>query len=44
MTRQEPIEILEGMEGADLVQDTLLFKTLSFDETAQLTGEFVEKQ
>ncbi len=38
------LDIFDGMEGADLVQDTFLFKNLSFDESAELAGAFTVQQ
>jgi CRP-like cAMP-binding protein len=34
------IEILEGVKGTDLIQDTFLFKFLNFEETLELAGLF----
>ena len=40
MTEIEKLEIFEGMDGAELVQETFLFRELGFDETAKLAGAF----
>lgn len=39
----DKLDIFEGMEGADLVQKTFLFRELSFDETAKLAGAFQQR-
>lgn len=35
----DKLDIFEGMEGADLVQETFLFRELSFDEKAKFGGD-----
>ena len=40
----DKLDVFEGMEGSELIQDTFLFKQLSFDETAKLAGHFKEKK
>lgn len=39
----DKLDIFEGMEGADLVQKTFLFRELTFDETAKLAGAFQQR-
>lgn len=39
----DKLDIFEGMEGADLVQKTFLFRELTFDETAKLAGAFTPR-
>ncbi len=39
----DKIDIFEGMEGSELLQNTFLFKNLTFDETAVLAGLFTPK-
>lgn len=36
----DKLDIFEGMEGSELIQETFLFKQLSFDESAKLAGHF----
>lgn len=43
MANADKLDIFEGMEGADLVQGTFLFRELGFDETAKLAGAFTNR-
>jgi CRP-like cAMP-binding protein len=36
----DKLDLLDGMDGSDLLQDTFLFARLNFDETATLAAEF----
>jgi CRP/FNR family transcriptional regulator len=40
----DKLDVFEGMEGSDLIQDTFLFKQLAFDEAAKLAGHFKERK
>ena len=40
----DKLDVFEGMEGSELIQDTFLFKQLSFDEAAKLAGYFKDKK
>jgi CRP-like cAMP-binding protein len=39
----DKLDFLEGLDGSELVQDTFLFRELSFDETAKLAGAFQKR-
>ena len=41
---QELLDVFDGMDGAELLQDTFLFKNLGFDETTSLLGEIETKE
>ncbi len=43
MSSLDKLDLLEGMEGSDLVQETFLFRELGFDETAKLAGAFMKR-
>lgn len=40
MADMDKLDVFEGMEGSDLIQNTFLFRNLSFDESAALAAQF----
>lgn len=42
-SRADKLDVFEGMEGSDLIQETFLFRELSFDETTRLVGLFTKR-